>query len=56
MRTVNNSLLKEFTAEEINRPTCKSCQCAGCKNDLCPVPCRANVPCEAPVTRCPECK
>ena len=49
-------MLNEFTAEELGRTTCRYCQCRDCKNENCPVPCRANAPCEASVTMCQEYK
>jgi hypothetical protein len=34
--------------------TCKECQCRNCKSEECPVKCKANFPCMAPVTKCSE--
>jgi len=47
-------MLNEFTKEEINRDTCKSCQCSTCTNKECPVPCKAHIPCMAAVVNCGE--
>ena len=47
-----DNLLIEFTEEETNKKTCKDCQCAGCVNKKCPVPCKAHIPCDNPVTKC----
>ena len=42
----------EFLQTEINRKTCQICQCTNCQNDDCPIKCKANIPCLAPVTNC----
>ena len=31
---------------------CKECQCLSCSNSECPVPCKGNFSCDAPVTHC----
>ncbi len=47
-------MLNEFTDRDINKDTCKRCQCKGCTNHKCPVPCSANVPCDSPVVKCKD--
>ena len=34
--------------------TCKKCLCSTCKNYNCPVPCKAHIPCDFPVTKCKD--
>jgi hypothetical protein len=44
-------LTKELEGYEITN-TCMDCECAGCENLNCSAPCRANIPCDVPVTNC----
>ena len=52
MKTINDSLIREFTQEELNR-SCKGCLCLTCQGN-CEVPCRAHIACEMVVSRCLE--